>query len=80
MKTQIIDEAREAAQQEARKVMEQAQLSIQQERKQAELQFRNEVSALAVDIATKVVRGEMGDEKAQSRLVDSLLDDMEKQN
>ena len=80
MKTQIIDEAREAAQKEARKVMEQAQLSIQQERKQAELQFRNEVSALAVDIATKVVRNEMADEKAQSRLVDSLLDDMEKQN
>lgn len=80
MKTQIIDEAREAAQQEARKVMGQAHLSIQQERKQAELQFRNEVSALAVDIATKVVRGEMADEKAQSRLVDSLLDDMEKQN
>lgn len=80
MKTQIIEEARDAAQQEARKVMDAAKVSIEQERKQAELQFRNEVSAFALDIAGKVVRGQMQDRNAQSRLVDSLLDEMEKQN
>ncbi|MCC8070811.1 MAG: F0F1 ATP synthase subunit B [Bacteroidales bacterium] len=80
MKSQIIDEARVAAQKEAKKVMEAAKVSIEQERKEAELQFRNEVSAFALDIATKVVRNEMADQKAQQRLVASLLDDMEKQN
>lgn len=80
MKTQIIEEARVAAQKEAQKVMDQAKLSIEQERKQAELQFRNEVSAFALDIAAKVVRNEMKDQKAQAQLVNTLLDDMEKQN
>ena len=80
MKTQIIEEARDAAQQEARKVMDAAKVSIEQERKQAELQFRNEVSTFALEIAGKVVRGQMTDQKAQAKLVDSLLDEMEKQN
>lgn len=80
MKTRIIEEARDAAQTEARKVMDAAKVSIEQERKQAELQFRNEVSAFALEIAGKVVRGQMQDRKTQAKLVDSLLDEMEKQN
>jgi len=80
MKTQIIVEAKVAAQVEAQKVMDAAKVAIQQERKEAELQFRNEVSAFALDIAQKVVRNQLSDEKAQSKLVDSLLNEMEKQN
>ncbi|WP_297072128.1 F0F1 ATP synthase subunit B [uncultured Duncaniella sp.] len=80
MKSQIIDEARSAAQSEAKKVMDAAKVSIEQERKQAEQQFRNEVSSFALDIAQKVVRNQMKDEKAQEQLVSSLLDEMEKQN
>ncbi|MBD5241553.1 MAG: F0F1 ATP synthase subunit B [Paramuribaculum sp.] len=80
MKTQIIEEARDAAKKEAAKVMDAAKISIAQERKEAEKQFRNEVSAFALDIAAKVVKGEMADKTQQKKLVDSLLDDMEKQN
>lgn len=80
MKTQIIEEARDAAKKEAAKVMDAAKISIAQERKEAEKQFRNEVSAFALDIAAKVVKGEMADKEQQKKLVDSLLDDMEKQN
>lgn len=80
IKTKIIDDARSAAQDEARKVMDAAKLSIEQERKEAQLQFRNEVSAFALDIAQKVVRNQLGDPKSQSKLVNSLLDDMENNN
>jgi len=80
MKNQIIDDARAAAQKEAQKVMEAAKLAIEQERKEAQLQFRNEVSTFALDIAAKVVRNQLQDEKAQTRLVGTLLDEMEKQN
>ena len=80
MKTQIIDEARVGAQVEAQKVMDAAKVSIEQERKEAELQFRNEVSSFALDIASKVVRNQLSDEKAQTNLVNTLLDEMEKQN
>lgn len=80
MKTQIIEEARAAAQVEAQKVMDAAKVSINQERKEAEKQFRDEVSSFALDIATKVVRKELSDKSAQTKLVGQLLDEMEKQN
>lgn len=80
MKTQILEEARAAAQVEAQKVMDAAKVSIEQERKEAQMQFRNEVSTFALDIAAKVMRNQLNDEKAQSKLVNTLLDEMEKQN
>lgn len=80
MKTEIIEEARTAASKEAQKVMDAAKVSIEQERKEARQQFRDEVSSFALDIATKVVRGQMADRKAQTKLVDSLLDEMETNN
>lgn len=80
MKTQIIEEARVAAQAEAKKVMDAAKVSIEQDRKAAQQQFRNEVSTFALDIAQKVVRNQMKQENAQQQLVSSLLDEMEKQN
>ena len=80
MTLQIIEEARGEAQKEAKKQMEAAQVAIEQARKEAELRFRDEVSAFALDIATKVVRKQMADEKAQSQLVNSLLDEIENKN
>ena len=78
--TEIIEEARAAASKEAQKVMDAAKVSIEQARKEARQQFRDEVSSFALDIATKVVRGQMADRKAQTKLVDSLLDEMETNN
>ncbi|MDE6490592.1 MAG: F0F1 ATP synthase subunit B [Muribaculaceae bacterium] len=80
MKTSIIEEARQAAGQEAKKVMADAQVAIAQARKEAQQSFRDEVSEFALEIASKVVRGQLSDEKAQAKLVDTLLDQMEKTN
>ena len=60
--------------------MDSAMQAVEQERKEARRQMRDELGALALDIATKVVKGQMADEKAQTALVDSLLDDMNTQN
>lgn len=78
MKMDIIEKARQEAGVEAKKVMDAAKLSIDQARKEAELQFRNEVSKFSIDIAEKMVRHQMKDDKAQSQLVDKLLDEIEK--
>ena len=78
MKTQIIEEARREASDEAKKVMDAAKLSIEQSRKEAELQFRNEVSKFSIDIAEKMVRKQMSSDSAQSELVNKLLDEIEK--
>ncbi|MGM9827873.1 MAG: F0F1 ATP synthase subunit B [Muribaculaceae bacterium] len=80
MKTQIIEEARGAAQKEAQKVMDAARVSIEQQQKEAEKQFRDQVSTFALDIAQKVVKKEMANPTAQSQLVNTYLDEIEKNN
>ena len=80
LKTQIIEEARSAASVEAQKVMDAAKVQIQQQQKEAEHQFRNQVSEFALDIAEKVVKNQMADKKAQTKLVNSLLDEIESKN
>lgn len=80
MKNSIIEQARTAARAEAAKVMESAKEAIAQERKEAQKQFKNEVSAFALDIAAKVVKQQLSDTQRQKQLVDALLNDMEKQN
>ena len=80
MKTQIIEDARDAAQKEAQKVMDAAKQSIEQSRKEAEQHFRNEVSAFALDIAEKVVKTQLAEDKAQKKLVNTLLDEIENKN
>jgi len=80
MKTQIIEEARGAAQIEAQKVMDQAKISIEQQQKEAEKQFRDKVSEFAIDIAQKVINDRLDDPAAQSKLVNSYLDRIEKSN
>ena len=76
MKTQLIEEARKEASEEAKKVMDAARVSIEQQRKEAELQFRNEVSKFSLDIAEKMVRGNLNDDKSHHELVDKMLDEI----
>ena len=78
MKSQIIEEAKQQAGVEAQKLMDAAKVSIEQSRKEAELQFRNEVSKFSIEIAEKMVRKQLDNEKAQSALVDKMLDEIEK--
>ena len=77
IKTQIIEQARSAAQVEAQKVMDSAKQQIEQQQKEAQLQFRNQVSEFALDIASKVIKDQMADEKKQTQLVNSLLDEIQ---
>ena len=74
MKAQIIEDAKVAATEEAQKV------AIEQQRKEAELQIRNEVSSFALQIAEKLLRDRMADDKAQSQLVEKLLSEIETKN
>lgn len=78
MKTDIIEQARNEAADAARKEMEAAKASIEQARKEAELQIRNEVGKFSIDIAEKMMRERMDSDKAQTELVNRLLDEIEK--
>lgn len=80
LKSQIIEEARKAAGVEAKKVMDAAAVSIEQARKESELQFRTEVSTFALQIAEKMMRKELSSDKAQAEMIDKLLNDIENKN
>lgn len=80
MKVSMIEEAKAAASAEAKKVMESAQQSIEQARKESEAQLRKEVSAFALEIAEKVVRQNLSDDKAQTELVEKLLSEVGTKN
>ena len=58
--------------------MDAAKVSIDQSRKEAERQLRQEVGKFSVAIAEKLVRQQMADDKQQQALADKLLDEMEK--
>ena len=77
---ELIEEAREEAKKEAQKVMDQAKVSIEQSRKEAEKSLRDEVSRYALAIAGQVTRDQLKDAEAQKRLVNSLLDEIETKN
>ena len=74
----IVDELRAKAQEEASRITAAAHASIEAERQQAVTSLRNEVGALAVELASKIVGEALEDQARQSRIVDRFLDDLEK--
>ncbi len=75
--TQIVNDAKEAAQTEADKIAAAAQAAIQQEKNAAINDLKAQVAGLSVDIAQKVLQGELADQKKQEQLVEKLVNDIE---
>lgn len=73
----IIEELRAKAQEEAARITASAHASIEAERQQAITSLRNEVGAMAVELASKIVGEALDDQARQSRVVDRFLDDLE---
>ena len=78
MKTEIIEAARQEAAKAAQREMDAAKASIEQSRKEAESQIRNEVGKFSLEIAERMMRTSMKSDKAQTALVNKLLDEIEK--
>jgi F-type H+-transporting ATPase subunit b len=76
---QIITELREQAQAEARRITEAAQAQLAADRQQALAALRQEVGALAVDLAGRIIGESLADDARQHRLVDRFLDELDAQ-
>ncbi len=76
MKDKIIADAKDSAQVEADKMIKQAKVAIESERQAAVTELKNQVAALSVDIAEKVIRGELSDKKKQLKMVEEQLGDV----
>ncbi len=73
MKLKMIDEAKTEAQAEAGKLVANAQLAIENEKKAAIAELKTQVASLSIEIAEKVVREELSNKDKQMKLVESML-------
>jgi F-type H+-transporting ATPase subunit b len=76
VKEQIISDAKNQAQVEAGKIIENARVTIQQEKENAIKDIRAQVAELSISIAEKVLYRELADEQSQIELIDKLLDEV----
>jgi F-type H+-transporting ATPase subunit b len=75
IKDKIILDAQEIAQQEAKKIVESAKLSIENEKKGAINEIKSQIALLSVSIAEKILLERLNDNK-QEDLIDKLLKDI----
>ena len=66
-------DAKGEAQAQASKMIEQAQLAIESEKKAAMAELKSHVAGLSLDIAEKVVRDELSNKDKQLKLVEDML-------
>lgn len=76
IKDKVINDASAEAQEKADKIVAQAKATIQNEKNAAMAEIKNQVAALSIQIAEKVVRGELSSKEKQERLVEEMLDDV----
>lgn len=72
----MIAQAQEQAREEAKKIMDEAKVRIQEEKEAALRDVRKEVALLSVTIAEKVVRKELSTDKGQMELIDRMINDL----
>lgn len=76
LKEKVISEASVEAQQKANKIVAQAQVTIQNEKNAALADIKNQVGALSIEIAEKVVREQLSHKEKQHRLIEEMLEDV----
>ena len=72
----IVEKAQDKARSEGVRLLEEAKAAIEQEKKAAIADIRQQVATLSVEIAEKVLRANLKDDKSQMDLIDRMLDDV----
>jgi F-type H+-transporting ATPase subunit b len=73
MKDKIIEEAKGQAQDEAKKLVESARTSIQNEKKAAIKEIKDQVAVLSIQIAEKLIKDKLAIDANQGDYIDKLL-------
>jgi F-type H+-transporting ATPase subunit b len=71
----IVEQAQQKARAEGARLLDEAKIAIEQEKKAAIADIRQQVATLSVEIAEKVLRQNLRDDKSQMDLIDRMLDD-----
>lgn len=72
----VIEEARDEAKKQSEKIIEEAREAIQTEKKAALADVKNQVAMLSVQIAEKLLRKNLSNEKEQKALVVDFVKDL----
>ena len=72
----IVEQAQAKARSEGARLLDEAKMAIEQEKKAAIADIRQQVATLSVDIAEKVLRKNLKDDKSQMDLIDRMLDEV----
>lgn len=73
MKDSIVEEAKTAAAAEANKIMEGARAQIEKEKAEAVKELKQQVAALSVEIASRIMIEELKGEGRQEKLIEKYL-------
>jgi F-type H+-transporting ATPase subunit b len=73
MKNQIVEDAKKQANTEAKKLLTIAKEQIENEKMKAITELKNHVADISIDIAEKILKSELSDEKKQRELVARAL-------
>lgn len=76
----IVEKAQDKAREESARIISEAKSEIENEKKAAISDIRKQVATLSVEIAEKVLRGKLSDDKAQMNLIDRILDEVAPKN
>jgi F-type H+-transporting ATPase subunit b len=71
----MINDAKSEAQSQGEKMIAQAKADIQSEKNAAMAELKNQVSSLSLEIAEKVLKSELSNNDAQTKLVEKMLGD-----
>ena len=77
LKDGILNEAKKQAQVEGAKLIEKAKIEIENQKKAALAEVKDQVSTLSLEIAERVLRTQLDDKTKQEALVANLLKDVE---
>ena len=72
----IVEQAQDKARSEGARLLDEAKAAIEQEKKAAIADIRQQVATLSVEIAEKVLKQNLKDDKSQMDLIERMLDEV----
>ena len=76
MKEKMVTDAKNEAQAQGLKMIEQAKAAIESEKNAAMAELKLQVSTLSLSIAEKILKDELSNKEAQTKLVEKMLGDV----
>lgn len=76
----IVEKAQDKAREEGNRLLSEAKIEIENQKRAAISDIRKQVATLSVEIAEKILREKLGNTKAQMDMIDRMLDEVSSSN